>query len=78
MITKFWHFEVLYISWVKICYAHKIKDDNVYSSVFDTHVKGGDCWSQIGFDKWVSTHLSYLVHAKQVTYAEQTIDHIES
>ena len=43
------------------------KIDYVYLSVFDTHVKGGDCWSEIGFDKWVSTHLSHLLSSCQTS-----------
>ena len=65
LLQKIWNFEVLYISQVKICYAREIKDINVYSSVFDPHVKGGDCWSQTGFDKWVSIHLSHLLSSYQ-------------
>ena len=67
MFTKFWYFEVLYISQVMVCYGREIKDINLYSSVFETHVKGGYCWSQIGFDKWVSTHLSYLLSSLQTS-----------
>ena len=67
VIKKNWCFEVLYISQVEISYAHKIKDENVYSSVFDTHVKGGYCWSQIVFDKWVYIHLSHLLSSCQTS-----------
>ena len=45
----------------------EIKIDYVYLSVFDTHVKGEDCWSEIGFDKWVSTHLIYSLSSCQTT-----------
>ena len=58
-ILKFWSF--VYKPSHGYVMLEKIEVDYVYSSVFDTHVKGGDCWSQIGFDKWVSTHLSYLL-----------------
>ena len=50
-----------------ISYAHKIKDNNVYSSIFDTHIKGGDFLSQIGFDKLVLTHLRHLLSSCQTS-----------
>ena len=44
---------------------------NAQLSFFYTHVKGGDCWSQIGFDNWVSTHITnFHVEAEYTTHVE--------
>ena len=64
-ILKFWSF--VYKRSYGYIMLEKIKIDYVYLSVLETHAKGGDCWSQIGFDKWVSTHLILLLSSCQTS-----------
>ena len=40
----------IYMPSCKYIILEEIKIHHVQLSVFDTHVKGGDCWSQNGFD----------------------------
>ena len=74
-ILKFWSFVY------KLSHGYvilkKIMIDNDIQSVFDTHVKGGDCWSQNGFDNWVSIHLSYLLSSCQTSNACQ-VQHVNN